>query len=125
MLRRFARSYPFRRHYNGSDMPAGDAQRVWFSEMVERLRSRWQEGTSLEALIKLRDELDAMLAQIRSERAIRTPVFTCPRCGSTGPGAKPHVSVRATIFALARFGIATGDPKALEEDWAAFQCSRL
>ena len=49
------------RHYNGSDMPANDAQRIWFPEMVERLRSRWQEGTSLEALIELRDELDAML----------------------------------------------------------------
>jgi ABC-type lipoprotein release transport system permease subunit len=31
-------------------MPAADAQRVWFPEMVERLRSRWQEGSSVEAL---------------------------------------------------------------------------
>jgi hypothetical protein len=66
-------------------MPAGDAQRVWFSEMAERLASGWRADMSLEALIELRDELDAMLTRIRSERSIRTPVFTCPQCGSMCP----------------------------------------
>jgi hypothetical protein len=28
-------------HYNSSGMPAGDAQRLWFREMTERLRSQW------------------------------------------------------------------------------------
>jgi len=32
------------RHYSGSEMAGGDAQRVWFPEMIENLRSRWQEG---------------------------------------------------------------------------------
>lgn len=31
-------------HYNGSGMAAGDAQRVWFPEMVERLQSLPQFG---------------------------------------------------------------------------------
>jgi hypothetical protein len=63
-------------------MAAGDAQRVWFPEMVERLRSQWHQGMSFDALVELRDELDAILQQIRSERHIRTTVMKCPRCGS-------------------------------------------
>lgn len=65
-------------------MPAGDAQRVCFPEMAERLRSAWHEGISLQTLIELRDELDAMLARIRAERSTRTPVFTHPRSGEAG-----------------------------------------
>jgi hypothetical protein len=45
-------------------MAGGDAQRVWFPEMIENLRSRWQEGMSFDAIIGLRDDLDAMLQRI-------------------------------------------------------------
>jgi len=83
-------------------MPLGDAQRTWFPEMVARLRSEWHEGLSMPALIGLRDELDGMLHRIRASRNFRTPMVTCRRCGRTGPGAEPHVSVRALILALAQ-----------------------
>jgi hypothetical protein len=53
-------------------MASGDAQRVWFPEMVETLRSEWHRGMSFEATIELRDELDAMLQRIRSEQHIRS-----------------------------------------------------
>lgn len=55
------------RHYNSSFMAAGDAQRVWFPEMIERLRSQWREGMSCDSLIGLRDDLDAMLQRIWSD----------------------------------------------------------
>ena len=60
-------------HHNNPEMAAGDTQRVWFPEMIERLRSRWGEGMSFEAklTIKLRDELDAKLQQVRANRHIR------------------------------------------------------
>ena len=89
-------------------MPGGDAQRVWFPEMVERLRSGWYEGGPLGAVVVLRDELDAMLGDIRAARQIRTPITTCPQCGHTGRQPEPHVSVRALILALARFGTRPG-----------------
>jgi hypothetical protein len=73
--------------------------------MVEHLRVRWRDDLSLEALVGLRDELDDMLGRIRSTRHITNPVFKCPACGRIGRGANPHVSVRATILALARFGV--------------------
>jgi hypothetical protein len=100
-------------------MPAGDAQRVWFPEMVETLRSDWRLGMTFEATIELRDDLDAMLQRIRSERHIRTPVFKCPQCGLVGEGAQPHVSVRAMFLSLVRFGIADAEQvKRLEKSWA-------
>jgi hypothetical protein len=73
------------RHYNGSKMAAGDAQRVWFPEMIDNLRSHWLEGMSFDTIIDLRDDLDAMLQRIRSERHTRPPVLRCPRCAATAP----------------------------------------
>ena len=103
-------------------MPKGDAQRVWFPEMLARLQREWRETMSVAALIDLRDSLDTMLHQIRSERHISSPVFTCPKCGLRGPMAEPRVSVRAMILALGRFGIAPpAKTKALERDWSRYR----
>ena len=100
-------------------MAAGDAQRVWFPEMIERLRSQWHQGMSCDALIELRDDLDAMLQRIRSDRHIRPAVFRCPECGHVGEGAEPHVSVRAMILSLTRFGIAPAEQtRPVEKAWS-------
>ena len=70
----------------------------------------------------LRDELDDLLARIRSTRHISNPVFKCPACGHVRRGADPHVSVRATILALSRFGVAGREPaRALEMAWSAYR----
>ena len=103
-------------------MAAGDAQRTWFPERVEVLPRDWNESMSNLGLIKLRDRLDAMLQSIRSERAILTPMMTCPSCGSTGHAAAPTVSVRARILSLARFGIASTDEvRFLEKSWNRYR----
>jgi hypothetical protein len=103
-------------------MPAGDPQRTWFPEMVDELRKRWRPESPLTGLIQLSNDLDAMLHRIRSERNIRTPVIRCSRCGHTGPAAEPEVSVRATILALGRFGIALlEEVKALDKRWAVYR----
>jgi hypothetical protein len=103
-------------------MAAGDAQRVWFPEMIDRLRSQWRPEMSCASLIGLRDDLDAMLQRIRSDRHIRPGVFRCPECGHVGEGAEPHVSVRAMILSLTRFGIAPAEQiRPLEKAWAAYR----
>ena len=90
--------------------------------MVEHLRLRWRDNLSVEALLGLRDELDDMLGRIRSTRHISNPVFRCPARGRIGRGADPHVSVRATILALARFGVvAREQARALEKAWSAYR----
>ena len=89
--------------------------------MVEHLRLCWRDDLSMEALLGLRDELDDMLGRIRSTRHISNPVFKCPACGHRG-GADPYVGVRATIVALARFGVAAREPaRALEKVWSAYR----
>ena len=45
-------------------MAAGDAQRVWFPEMIARLKREWGEPNSFEAVIELCASLDAVLHQI-------------------------------------------------------------
>jgi hypothetical protein len=106
-------------------MPYGDAQRTWFPEMLDVLRVRWRANLSFSEMIVLRDELDAMLHRIRSERHMRTPVIRCRRCGRVGPAAEPDVTVRAMIFSLGRFGLVPGDAmKSLDKHWAAYRKQR-
>lgn len=100
-------------------MAPGDAQRVWFPQMIETLRSQWRAELPWEALVALRDELDGMLARIRVEAQVRPAVQRCRACGFAGPAAEPHVSVRAMILSLIRFGIAPAETVyALEKSWA-------
>ncbi len=49
-------------------MASGDANRTWFSEMVETLRQEWKSELSWEQVIALRRRLDAMLQEIRTSR---------------------------------------------------------
>jgi hypothetical protein len=103
-------------------MPAGDPQRTWFPEMIQKLRAEWHVGMSFPALIELCNSLDSMLHDIRFTRQIRSPIFTCPRCGHTGPGGEPRVSVRAVILSLARFKIAEAQhARVLERQWAVYR----
>ena len=105
-----------------SQLPAGDAQRVWFPEMVALLRSVWDETMSLAELVRLCDDLNRMLQQIRHECHILPPVIHCRSCGRTGRAAEPRVSVRAVILAAARFGPASPTiAKRLEKEWARYR----
>ena len=99
-------------------MAADDAQRIWFPEMIGQLRARWREDMPVDNLVELRDQLDAMLQQVRTERRLVSPTVRCRRCGRVGEGAAPHVSVRAMILALLRFGIAPAEQTyTLEKSW--------
>jgi hypothetical protein len=90
--------------------------------MIDALRAKWRADLSLHDLITLRDELDAMLHRIRSERHIRTPIITCRHCGHIGEAMEPDVSVRATILSLGRFGIASAkDVRTLEKRWEVYR----
>ncbi|HKA16981.1 MAG TPA: hypothetical protein VKN18_01575 [Blastocatellia bacterium] len=61
-------------------MPAGDASRTWFSEMIETLRQEWKPEITWDQVIALRDRLDAMLKEIRFSRGVRLPTMWCPVC---------------------------------------------
>ena len=90
--------------------------------MIEVLRSRWRREMPLEAMIRLRDDLDEMLQRIRGERQIRSPVIQCPECGPIGESAPPHVTMRAMILSVSRFAIDEAEAtRAVEKVWKAHQ----
>jgi hypothetical protein len=100
-------------------MPSGDAQRVWWPEMIEMLREEWRASLEMDELIALRDRLDEVLQRTRDEANILPPMMTCPKCGTRARGARHHVSVRALILAAGRFDIAPiEEMKAVEKAWA-------
>ena len=103
-------------------MPAGNAQRTWFPEMIVALRSEWQDASPPTELIALSGRLNEMLHRIRSERNISSPMFTCPDCGVRTRAAEPRVTVRAMILALGRFEIAPESTvKQVEKAWAKYR----
>jgi hypothetical protein len=103
-------------------MADGDAQRIWYPELIEILRARWHWEMPFPEVIALRDELDAALGKIRAEAAIEMPQIRCRDCYYVGPAPEPHVSVRSLILALKRFEIAAAGPvHALEKGWALYR----
>jgi len=100
-------------------MASGDEQRIWYSDMIDELRDQWSEDLDFDALVQLRDSLDAMLQRIRAEQHLRVPLERCPVCRRMVEGAGVHVTVRAMILALLRQEIAAPEPVyALEKSWA-------
>jgi hypothetical protein len=99
-------------------MPSGDANRIWFPELVDILQARWHEEMPVDELIQLTAELDAALQAIRAERRIKSAMMWCPNCQKRHRSAPPRVSVPATIFALSRFGVASPETvKSTEKRW--------
>ena len=46
-------------------MAAGDAQKVWFPELIEMVRQAGDPAMSMDALLRLRDRLNTTLQTIR------------------------------------------------------------
>jgi len=105
-------------------MASGDRQRTWFPEMIEFLRAEWRPEMSWAEIIALRDHLDEMLRGIRKSRNLQ-PVATstlCPCCNEPMVQGAGGVSVRATILALNRFGIApASEVEFLEKTWTKYR----
>ena len=106
-------------------MAAGDGNRVWFPEMIETLRSRWNVAMPFPDLIELCNVLDGMLQRRRPSRPILPPGSRCPECGrivGSESQQRHSISVRATILSLGRFGIASPEvTKRTEKEWARYR----
>lgn len=99
-------------------MPAGDAQRVWFPEMLKVLTAEWSPSTTWDDLIDLCRRVTVQRTEIRRSRGIQAPKWKCPRCGITSGSDIEGVSVRSALFALRKVGaISDADFKKLERDW--------
>jgi len=81
-------------------MPSGDAQRIWFPEMLEELKTSWSETMSWDELADFRTRTIEIRMQIREERAIQPPKTRCPRCGKVSRSDISGVSIGSALFAL-------------------------
>jgi hypothetical protein len=99
-------------------MPSGDAQRVWFPEMIEALKAAWSPTTTWAELADLCGSLTELRKRIRQSRGIQAPLTRCPRCGSVSRGDISGVSVRSALFALKKCDVLSeADFKRLDRDW--------
>jgi len=109
-------------------MPAGDAQRVWFPEMLDDLRSFWSKEAAWEKLADFCERMTEKRKEIRLTRGIQPPRraslqqgVRCPRCGQTSGANRADplgVSIRSALFALKNNGVITGaEFKELDRSW--------
>jgi hypothetical protein len=105
-------------------MASGDANRIWFPEIISLLKNRWNASMSWDEMIQIRNSLDETLQEIRTKRNIKAPMMWCPKCQTQHRSAPPKVSVRAMILALGRFNIENEEVvKTLERKWKSYQAN--
>lgn len=103
-------------------MSSGDAHRQWFPEMIEVLRLQLTPELSWSEFALLATRLDSILQQIRSDRNIIPPIFTCPKCSKRERSSFTSISINATILAAGRFGITSqNDAKELSKRWKKYR----
>ena len=103
-------------------MASGDAQKVWFPELIAMVRQAGDAAMSMDTLLRLRDRLHTTLQTIRHTRQILPAMMWCPYCQARHRAAPPSVSVRATILALGRYTRATAsEVQALEKQWNRYR----
>jgi len=99
-------------------MPAGDAQRVWFPEMLDELLHLWSASASWEELADFCHGMTEKRKEICESRGIKSPLFRCWTCGVVARSAIPEVSIRSALFALKKMGAITeAERKALDKSW--------
>lgn len=99
-------------------MPSGDAQRVWFPEMLDDLRATWSPSMSWPEVVVFCRQMTDKRRVIREVLGIRGPRFRCPRCGTTSRSNELRVSVRSLLFTLRKLGVVTNDElKVLDRSW--------
>ena len=89
-------------------MPAGDAQRVWFAEMHDRLREidfDWDDWTAASRFCR---EMTEFRSSLRRTKGITEPKTVCPKCGGRMSGFN-GISIRSFRFAAHKLGLLTND----------------
>ena len=110
-------------------MPAGDAQRVWFPEMLDELKTFWSRKTGWGDWVDFCERMTEKRKKIRLARGIKPPRrghlplgVRCLECGRVSQKtSKPDplsVSIRSALFALKKEGvISEADFKDLDKTW--------
>jgi len=103
-------------------MPAGDAQRVWFPEMIDELATSWSKAMGWDELADFCSRMTEIRKKIRHERGIQPPRIRCSNCGKVSRSDISGVSIRSALFALKKHNIITeAEFKDLEKSWMKYK----
>ena len=99
-------------------MPAGQAHTIWFSELKDILKEKWNSKMSIEQEFDLVKELNNKLNLIRADLKIQPPMMWCPKCQKRERSIFREVSITAMYYAVTRFELCKDDYlKKLLRDW--------
>jgi hypothetical protein len=103
-------------------MAAGDAQRVWYPEMLAELKQYWSAGIPWDEVIAFCERMTVMRKELAMSKDIKPPMITCHKCGTRARAAYPTISVRSLIFALHKIGaVSPEEVKEMDRDWKRHQ----
>jgi hypothetical protein len=99
-------------------MSAGDAQRVWFPEMLAELKRSWSRAMTWEQLADLCRRMTVKRRSIRQGEGIKPPRRRCPTCGQVSGSDIAGISFRSALFALKNSGVVTAaEFQELDRSW--------
>ena len=99
-------------------MASGDAQRVWFPEMLNQLRTAWLASMTWDELAAFCQRVTVERRALRASRGIEPPTTRCSRCGAASKSDIRGVTIRSALFALRKMGVVEeAGFKALDKSW--------
>lgn len=106
-------------------MPAGDAQRAWFPEMLSELEQRWYPDMTWDEYVDFCSEMTRMRENIWKKKDIRPAKNWCPNCQDYHDSRPPPISIRSMLFALKKMKILSENEfKELEKSWKKYRKSQ-
>jgi len=103
-------------------MAIGDAQRVWYPEMLADLKQYWFIGVPWEEVIAFCGKMTIARKELALSKGIKPPMYKCPKSGLRAQAAYPTISVRSLIFALQKVGAISNDElKEIDRDWKEYR----
>lgn len=103
-------------------MASGDAQRVWFPEMLAELASTWSAAMTWEELADFCRRMTEERRALRESRRIAPPRTRCSKCGEISQSDISGVTIRSALFALEKTGVIdAARRKDLDRSWRKYK----
>ncbi len=104
-------------------MASGDSQRIWFPEMIEKLKTQWSPSMTWEDLTDFCRMITEERKQIRESLGIQPPRYKCTHCGTVSQASDNYpISIRSALFILKNNGVVSEDDfKELDKQWKKYR----
>jgi hypothetical protein len=101
-------------------MAAGDAQRVWFPEMLDALKQYWSKEKTWEEIAIFAHKMTEERTNLRHAKGIKPAQWRCKDCGEILDLAP--ITIRSCLFALRKMNAIDEEQlKQLDKDWKKYK----